>query len=89
MSGEGELIFIPSRIVYGIYCTVCLETKEERKGMHYELLTNEQIQQLLHSWKIAISGSEEQKLIEDLFIITDTPLPARIKASAGESRKIA
>jgi hypothetical protein len=57
--------------------------------MHYVLLTNEQIQQLLFSWKIAMSGSEEQKLIEDLFIITDTPLPARITASAVESRQIA
>ena len=52
-------------------------------------MTNEQIQQLLHSWKIAIRGSEEQKLIEDIFIITDTPLPARIKASEGESQKVA
>jgi len=57
--------------------------------MYQVLMTNEQIQQLLHSWKIAISGSEEQKLIEDIFIITDTPLPARIKASEGESQKVA
>jgi len=57
--------------------------------MHYRLLTNEQIQQLLHSWKVAMRGSEEQKLIEDLFIITDTPLPGRLTAPAAESRKIA
>ena len=38
-------------------------------------LTSEQIEQLSHSWKNLINGSEEQKLIEDLFLITETPLP--------------
>ena len=54
--------------------------------MNDVLLTQEQIQQLSNSWKNAISGSEEQKLIEDLFIITDTPLPSGTAALVGEGR---
>lgn len=54
--------------------------------MNDVLLSQEQIQQLLNSWKNAISGSEEQKLIEDLFIMTDTPLPARPFAAVSEGR---
>jgi hypothetical protein len=38
-------------------------------------LTKEQIQVLINSWKNCISGSLERKLIEDLFIITETPAP--------------
>jgi len=43
--------------------------------MNKALLTGEQIQQLINSWQNSISGSEEQKLIEDLFLITGTPMP--------------
>ena len=43
--------------------------------MYKALLTSEQIQQLINSWKDSITGSEEQKLIEDLFLITGTPMP--------------
>lgn len=39
------------------------------------LLTNEQIKQLVNSWENAPAGSQEQKLIEDLFLITETPMP--------------
>lgn len=38
-------------------------------------LTEEQIRQLMESWMNAGRGSLEQKLIEDLFLITETPLP--------------
>ena len=38
-------------------------------------LTEEQVIQLLESWQSARKGSLEQKLIEDLFLITETPLP--------------
>ena len=46
------------------------------------LLTKEQIRQLLNSWHNASAGSQEQKLIEDLFLITDTVMPVR-KARRG------
>lgn len=49
--------------------------------MNRALLTSEQIQQLLNSWKDSISGSEEQKLIEDLFLITGTPMPFKSDAT--------
>ena len=39
------------------------------------LLNAEQIRQLLNSWENAPAGSQEQKLIEDLFLITETPMP--------------
>ena len=39
------------------------------------LLSKEQIRQLLISWANAPVGSQEQKLIEDLFLITETPMP--------------
>jgi len=38
-------------------------------------LTKEQIMQLVESWQNAGRGSLEQRLIEDLFLITDTPCP--------------
>ena len=47
-------------------------------------LTSEQIEQLTHSWKNLISGSEEQKLIEDLFLITETPQPFMQPALANK-----
>ncbi len=43
------------------------------------LLSSEQIRQLVNSWKNSIAGSEEQKLIEDLFLITETPMPVRVE----------
>ena len=43
--------------------------------MNKALITSEQIQKLISSWNDSISGSEEQKLIEDLFLITGTPMP--------------
>lgn len=49
--------------------------------MNKALLTSEQIQHLLNSWKDSISGSEEQKLIEDLFLITGTPMPFKSDAT--------
>ncbi len=41
------------------------------------LLSKEQISQLVNSWHNAPAGSQEQKLIEDLFLITETPMPVR------------
>jgi hypothetical protein len=38
-------------------------------------LTREQIRQLVNSWLNAPAGSQEQKLIEGLFLITGTPMP--------------
>ena len=41
------------------------------------LLSKKQIRQLVNSWNNALAGSQEQKLIEDLFLITETPMPVR------------
>ena len=38
-------------------------------------LSDEQIRQLVENWSLAVKGSLEQRLIEDLFLITDTPSP--------------
>ncbi len=46
------------------------------------LLNTEQIRQLVNSWNNAQAGSEEQKLIEDLFLITETPMPVHLKEQA-------
>ncbi|MBT4484281.1 MAG: hypothetical protein HOC71_11475 [Candidatus Latescibacteria bacterium] len=43
------------------------------------LLNTDQISQLVNSWNNAQAGSEEQKLIEDLFLITETPMPGRLE----------
>ncbi|OGG01025.1 MAG: hypothetical protein A3F83_12760 [Candidatus Glassbacteria bacterium RIFCSPLOWO2_12_FULL_58_11] len=48
-------------------------------------LTGEQIEQLAHSWKNLTRGSEEQKLIEGLFLITETPLPFLQPALANKN----
>ncbi len=53
-----------------------------RTEMNKALLTSDQVRQLINSWKDSISGSEEQKLIEDLFLITGTPMP--LKSGATE-----
>ena len=39
------------------------------------ILNEQQIRELVESWKNAPEGSEEQKLIEGLFLITETPMP--------------
>ncbi len=52
--------------------------------MNKALLTSDQVRQLINSWKDSISGSEEQKLIEDLFLITGTPMP--LKSGATEQK---
>lgn len=44
--------------------------------MGHALLTAEQIKQLVYSWENSPVGSEEKKLIEDLFLITGTPMPS-------------
>jgi|GEM_PF-4288095 hypothetical protein len=49
--------------------------------MNKALLTSDQVRQLINSWKDSISGSEEQKLIEDLFLITGTPMPFKSGAT--------
>ena len=43
--------------------------------MGHAVLSKEQIKELLNSWKNAPAGSKEQKLIEGLFLITETPMP--------------
>ena len=43
-------------------------------------MTKEQIQQLINSWKSCVTGSLEQKLIEDLFLITETPSPFKLNS---------
>jgi len=39
------------------------------------LLASEEIRQLIKSWENSTTGSEEQTLIEDLFLITGNQMP--------------
>ncbi|MFC1544586.1 hypothetical protein ACFL4X_00325 [Gemmatimonadota bacterium] len=48
--------------------------------MNQPFLNSGQIQQLIDSWKEAGSESKEQKLIEDLFLLTGTPFPVTAPA---------
>ncbi|MEA1996307.1 MAG: hypothetical protein U9N45_01645 [Gemmatimonadota bacterium] len=38
-------------------------------------MSNEQVKQLVNSWEKSPNGSMEKKLIEGLFLITETPWP--------------
>ena len=42
-------------------------------------LSKEQVRKLLRSWKNAASDSIEKRLIEDLFLITETISPMRFE----------
>ena len=50
-------------------------------------LSGEQIAQLVDSWLSAEEGSVEKKLIEDLFIITDSILPKLFVNGSSRSRQ--
>jgi len=70
-----------AHFVHGFCLLFSQQLRIRRTEMNRALLTSEQIQQLLNSWKDSISGSEEQKLIEDLFLITGTPMPFKSDAT--------
>ena len=47
-------------------------------------LDREQILELIDSWRRSGEGSLEQKLIEDLFLLTETPLPLKSASRPSE-----
>lgn len=49
-------------------------------------LSAEQIEQLVDAWRKNEDGSLEKKLIEDLFLITETRLPAVLDIDQSDNR---